>query len=180
MNKTRWIGRCVAAAATALALGGATSAVGAVDMFLKLDGIPGEALAKGHEKEIDILTLSWDVSPRSGTLNGTSRACAHDISLTKYLDKATPLLLANAVAAATIPKATLTMRQAGPREADFFFLEFTQVQVTSVNHGATAGAGGPMEQITLQAATIKVTFRPQKADGSLDAPIVTTITRNNC
>ena len=34
----------------------------AFDMFLKVDGIDGESLLKGHEKEIDVLAWSWGVS----------------------------------------------------------------------------------------------------------------------
>ena len=39
---------------------------GAVDMFLKLDGIPGESTDKTHANEIDVLAWSWGMS-RTGT-----------------------------------------------------------------------------------------------------------------
>jgi type VI secretion system (T6SS) effector Hcp len=37
-----------------------------VSGFADVDGIPGESAAKGHENEIDIVTLHWCVTNQTG------------------------------------------------------------------------------------------------------------------
>ena len=69
----------------------------AVDMFLKLDGIKGESQDKSHKDEIAILAWSWGVS-NSGSAHlgggaGSGKVNIQDLSLTKYIDVATPDLV---------------------------------------------------------------------------------------
>jgi type VI secretion system secreted protein Hcp len=45
------------------------------------------------------------------------------------------------------------------------------VLVTSVSHGGSGGDGNPSENVTLSFAKIDFQYKPQKADGSLDAGI---------
>jgi type VI protein secretion system component Hcp len=70
----------------------------AVDMFLKLSNdIKGESQDHKHKDEIDVLAWSWGVS-QSGTFHqggggGSGKASFQDISVTKYVDKASNGLL---------------------------------------------------------------------------------------
>ena len=70
----------------------------AVDMFLKLDGIDGESVDKGYEKWIECLSFSWGISDGSKATNAPGkkpsarRAQVSDLSITKYLDAASPKL----------------------------------------------------------------------------------------
>jgi type VI secretion system secreted protein Hcp len=67
----------------------------AVDMFLKLDGVSGEAKddpkrSPNHGKEIDVLSWSWGMS-NSGSAHqgggaGSGKVNVQDITLTKYVD----------------------------------------------------------------------------------------------
>ena len=66
----------------------------AVDMFLKLGDVKGESAAGGHTEEIDVLAWSWGMT-QSGTTHmgsggGAGKVDVHDLSITKYVDKATP------------------------------------------------------------------------------------------
>lgn len=178
MSDSTWIKRCLMAAFAAFALCGAGVATAAVDMFLKMDGIPGESADDRHRGEIDILSFSWDIAPRTGDLTGrTARVCAHDISFVKNIDKASPLLISGAVLGSIIPKATLTLRKAGEGAQEFFVLELTTVVVSSVSHNVSGRSSSLIEQFTLNFASAKVSYRPQKPDGSLDTPIVSTVNR---
>ena len=178
MNKTQWLKRFLFSAFLALALCGAGFASAAVDIFLKLDGIPGESLDARHPGEIEIISFAWDISPKTGDLTGrTARVCAHDLAFVKNIDKASPLLISNAVLGTVLPTATLTLRKAGGSAQEFFVIVLTTVTVSSVNHSVNGGASSLLEQFTLNFAAATLTFRPQKADGSLDTPIVTTVNR---
>ena len=69
----------------------------AVDAFLKLDGVKGESVSKGHQGEIDVLSWAWGLSQsgttHSGTGGGAGKVNVQDISFTHYVDAATPNLI---------------------------------------------------------------------------------------
>ena len=178
MNTTQWLKRFLVSGAAALALCGAGVAAAAFDMFLKADGIPGESSDDRHKGEIDILSFSWDISPKTGDLTGrTARVCAHDLAFVKNIDKASPLLISSAIVGTIIPTATLTLRKAGGTPQEFFVIVLTTVTVSSVSHSVDGGSSSLLEQFTLNFASATVSFRPLKADGSLDTPIVATVAR---
>jgi type VI secretion system secreted protein Hcp len=169
--------RILLAGAVATALCGATVAAAAVDMFLKMEGVPGESTDEKHKGEIDIVSFGWDVSPKSGDLVGrTAKVCAHDISFVKNVDKASPLLVSNAVIGTTFPRAILSVRKPGAGNQEFMTLELIQVQVSSVSH-SVSGSGNSLETFTLNFASVTFTIKPQKADGTLDTPIVGNVAR---
>ena len=64
--------------------------------------------------------------------------------------------------------ATLTQRKAGKGQQEFLIFKMNDVIVTSV----TQASGNPdSETVTLTFAKVDVEYKPQKADGSLDAGI---------
>ena len=68
----------------------------AVDMFLELEGVDGEAKDDTHKDNIDIMAWSWGIS-QSGTFQtggggGSGKASFQDISISKYVDKSSPVL----------------------------------------------------------------------------------------
>src|SRR5919197_1518553 len=69
----------------------------AVDMFLHVDGIKGESRDAQHKDDIDVLAWSWGAS-NSGSAHmggggGSGKVNVQDLSITKYVDKSSPLLL---------------------------------------------------------------------------------------
>ena len=72
--------------------------VGAVDMFLKIDGVEGESKDQSHRDWIDVLSFDMSVSRPIGPGAGGGRAGgqaaeASDLSLSKYIDKSSPKLV---------------------------------------------------------------------------------------
>ena len=68
-----------------------------IDILLKIEGVDGESVIQDHEGEIDVLAWSWGLS-QSGSMHvgggaGSGKVNVQDISLTKYVDKATPSLM---------------------------------------------------------------------------------------
>ena len=159
-----------AAVMAALALPVAASAA-AVDYFLKIDGIDGESTDDKHKNEIDIESWSWGVSQASPSATGraTTRPCVAPISFTKLIDKATPLLMANAVSGMVIPKATLTARKAGAGQQEFLKIELKTILVSSYQTGGSS-SNVPVDQFSLNFAGMSVEYRVQKPDGSLGDP----------
>jgi type VI secretion system secreted protein Hcp len=147
----------------------------AVDMFLKLEGIDGESVDKSHGKEIDVLAWSWGMS-QSGTFHvgaggGAGKANFQDISVTKWIDKSSPTLMAKIATGDHVKKATLTVRKAGKTPLEYVIIEMEKVMITSLSTGGSGGEDRLTENITLNFAKVKVKYVPQKEDGSGDPAV---------
>ncbi|MBR9985433.1 MAG: type VI secretion system tube protein Hcp [Desulfosarcina sp.] len=147
----------------------------AVDITLKIDGINGESKIDGHEKEIDVLAWSWGVS-QSGSMHvggggGAGKANIQDVSVTKYVDKASTNLLRKCCNGAHLKKAIMTVRKSGENPVDYVVIQMEPIMVTSVSTGGSGGEDRLTENITLNFAKVKFSYTPQKDDGSADAAI---------
>jgi len=177
MNRVLWLKKALMAGTAAAALCGANVAAAAVDMFLKMDGIAGESTDERHRGEIDILSFGWEIAPKSGDLVGrTAKVCAHDISFVKNVDKASPLLVQNAIVGSLIPAVQLSVRKAGAGQQEFIVIELTNVLISSVSHSVSSSTS-QLETFTLNFASGKFTFKPQRADGSVDQAVVGQVSR---
>lgn len=176
MMNAKALNRPLLLLAACLCLASAGSALAAVDMFLKVDGIKGESTDKAHKDEIDVLSWSWGVSAREEARAG-KRGCVQAVSLTKLVDRATPPLVGAAALGTLIPKAVLTVRKPVGTSAglEFLTLELNQVLVTSVQQAASNGQDQFVEQVTLKADSILVSYRSQNPDGSAGAPVTASV-----
>jgi type VI secretion system secreted protein Hcp len=147
----------------------------AVDMFIKIDGVKGEAHDDKHKDEIDVLAWSWGAS-NSGSMStggggGSGKVNVQDISITKYVDKSSPLLLGRCCQGAHISTATLTVRKAGTNPLEYIKLTLSEILVSSISTGGSGGADRLTENITLNFAKFKIEYTPQKADGSAEGAV---------
>jgi type VI secretion system secreted protein Hcp len=147
----------------------------AVDITLKIDGVDGESVIDGHEGEIDVLAWSWGVN-QSGSMHvggggGAGKVNVQDVSITKYVDKASTNLLRKCCNGAHLKEATLTVRKAGESPVDYVAIKMEPVMVTSVSTGGSGGEDSLTENVTLNFAKLKFSYTPQKEDGTPDAAI---------
>ena len=68
----------------------------ALDLFLKLDGIDGEAQDSKHQDEIDVLSYTWGMT-QSGTTHmgggsGSGKVDVQDLGIVKFVDRSTPAI----------------------------------------------------------------------------------------
>lgn len=145
---------------------------GAVDMFFKIGTIKGESRDITHKEEIDVLAWSWGAS-NSGTTHiggggGAGKASVQDIAFTKYIDKSSPTLLLYTMNGKYIPDAKLTVRSAGGAAVEFLTIELKDLIVNSVSNGGSGGQDRLTENVSLNFAAYRLTYTPQKADGSAD------------
>ena len=146
----------------------------AADIFAKLGDIKGESLDDKHKDEIEVLSYSWGVT-NSGSMNygsggGEGKASFHDLSFTLKIDKASPVLMQACATGVHLKEATITHRKAGKGQQEFLVIKMNDVIITGVTHGGT-GSDGSSENETLAFGKVNVEYKPQKADGSLDAGI---------
>jgi type VI secretion system secreted protein Hcp len=145
----------------------------AVDMFLKLDGVKGEAQDKTHGQEIDVLAWSWGMS-QSGTMHigtggGGGKVAVHDIAVTKWIDKSSPVLMQYCSSGKQFNEGVLTVRKAGGKAPlEYVVITMKDVIVTSLSTGGSGGEDRLTENVSLNFREVKVEYQPQKADGTAD------------
>ena len=148
----------------------------AIDCFLELGDIKGESRDSEFPDLIDVLAWSWDVS-QSGTMHlgpggGGGKANVNDLSLTIWIDRSYPSLMQACCAGKHFPTATLTCRKAGgDRAVPYVTMEMEELLVSAVSPGGSGGDDRFTANITLNFARFKVTYTPQRPDGSADTPI---------
>jgi type VI secretion system secreted protein Hcp len=145
----------------------------ASDIFAKIGDIKGESLDDKHKDEIEVLSFSWGVSNTgsmaAGSGGGEGKATFHDLSFVHNVDKASPVLMQACATGTHLKEATITHRKAGKGQQEFMIVKMNDVIITSVTHGGSGD--GHSENVSLAFAKVNVEYKPQKADGSLDAGI---------
>lgn len=146
-----------------------------VDMFLKLGDVKGESVDAKHKDETDILAWSWGMS-QSGTAQmggggGAGKVSVQDLSLTKYVDKGSPVLMVACCNGKHFKEGLLTVRKAGENPLEYIKISMKEILVSSISTGGSGGEDRLTENVSLNFAEFKVEYTPQKDDGSGDAVI---------
>lgn len=146
-----------------------------VDYFLEIDGIKGESQDAKHKGKIDVQSWSWGESNSgshsAGGGGGAGKVNMQDFHFTMHMSSATPNLLLACASGDHIKKAQLICRKAGKEQQEYLTIDFDDLMISSYQTGGSAGASMlPIDQISFNYSKIKMTYKPQKADGSLDSP----------
>lgn len=147
----------------------------AVDIFLKLDGIKGESADDKHKGEIEVLAWGWGASQLgtagTATGGGAGKVNVQDLSVTKFIDKASTDLFLATCTGKHLKKATLTVRKAGEKPLEYLIVDMENVFISSVSPGGSRGDDRLTENISLNFAKFEMKYVPQKEDGSGDSPV---------
>src|SRR5580765_1562934 len=146
-----------------------------VDYFLKFDGIKGESADAKHKDEIDIEAWSWGEThasgPAGGGGGGGGKVQMQDFHFVMQLNKASVSLMKACATGQHIKDATLSARKAGKEQLDYLTIKFSDVLISSYQTGGSEGETTPIDQVAFNFAKLDVMYKPQKADGTLDAGI---------
>jgi len=145
----------------------------AADIFAKIGDIKGESIDAKHKDEVEVLSWSWGVqqsgSITQGSGGGAGKANFNDFNFTHRVDKSSPILMRACATGEHIKDATITVRKAGKGQQEFLVIKMNDVLITSVNPGGSGEGAGTAESVGMQFAKVDLEYKPQKADGSLDA-----------
>ncbi len=149
----------------------------AVDMFLKLDGIKGESQDHKHKDEIHIESFSWGMNQTgahgTGGGGGAGKVAVHDISVTKYVDKASPILMAHCANGKHIKEALVTFRKAGEKPLEYLKIKLTDLLVSNIQEAGHGGGDLMTENLSLNFAIVNVEYQQQsKTGGAEGGPVV--------
>lgn len=148
----------------------------AVDYFLKIDGVPGESQDDKHKDEIQLLSFSFGET-NAGTFaagggGGAGKVQMQDFHFVMNVNKASPKLFLKCANGEHIKSATLTARKAGKDQLDYFVVKFSDLLISSYQTSGQADAGNlPLDQISFNFAAIDLTYKEQKADGTLGGSV---------
>lgn len=144
------------------------------DMHLKFTGgklkIEGSSAHSKHKGEIPILAWSWGAS-NTGDLHGGNttsggKANVQDISITKYVDSCSNVLLNAVCTGARIDSAVLYVTNAVGDQTDFLTLTLSNgVLITSWSSGGSGGEDKLTENLSLHFGKFEFSFQPQTPEG---------------
>src|SRR2546421_11186279 len=150
----------------------------AVDYFLKIEGIEGEAKDDKHKNQIEIESFSWG-AVNSGTHSGgggggAGKVAMQDAHFVMRVNKASPKLMLACASGEHISKAVLTCRKAGKDQQDYLVFKFSDLLVSSYQTGGSGGSNVvPTDQISSNFSKIEYEYKEQKQDGSLHGGVAT-------
>jgi type VI secretion system secreted protein Hcp len=146
----------------------------AADYFLQITGIAGESTDAKHKGWIDVDAWSWgetNTGPVSaGAGAGAGKVQMQDFNFTTRVSKASPALFLACANGQHMKEAKLAAVKSGAMQQEFLTWTFSDVLVSGYQ---TSGAEGDLvtDAVSLTFSKIKVEYRAQKADGSLDTAI---------
>ena len=148
----------------------------AVDMFLKIDGVEGESKDKAHTKQIDVLAWSWGLS-NSGSAHtgggaGSGKVNVQDVSITKWIDSASPKLVLACCEGSHYSQVLLTVRKAaGKAPLEYVKITLSEVLIAGISTGGSGGEERLTENVTLNFGKFSMDYTPQQDDGSAGTAI---------
>jgi type VI secretion system secreted protein Hcp len=145
-----------------LALPSAASA----NIFLELDGIPGESTADGFENQIELSSLQLGVG------KGSKAASFSEITVTKLLDKSSPELMLRTANGTTIPTARVRFTRQSDAKVDVYLRYcFTGVRITGFSQ--SSGGDRPSESVSFSYATIVQSYTQGSETGGAGSVFAT-------
>jgi type VI secretion system secreted protein Hcp len=147
----------------------------AVDMFIKIDTVDGEAQDTKHKKEIDVLSWSWGMT-NSGSAHigggaGAGKVNVQDLTFTKWVDSATPKLALACCSGQHFQDAVLVVRKAGEKPVEYLKIKMDGVFITSLSTGGSGGEDRLTENVTLNFSKVSLDYIPQSDKGSAGTAI---------
>jgi type VI secretion system secreted protein Hcp len=140
--------------------------VAIADMFLKVQGVTGEAADADHKGEIEVVSWSWGMQASTNVATGQAlgKSTISELHVVKRVDQASPTLMTYLRTNKVVGSALLTVRKAGTTPLEYFRIELENVRVTSVK--AESESAELVERVSLGFSKIRVSYTPQSATGA--------------
>lgn len=140
----------------------------ALELMLKLNNDREKPSSETHDSPIEVLAWSWGMSRYVGHPRDENEEFAplsmQDLSLTKYIDPSSIVLMHACNKAHVYPTATLTIKKPENPAIDYLEITFKNAQVTSMSTGGSQGEDRLTENVCLSFESADVTYQKQKED----------------
>lgn len=158
--------------ALTIAAAAATISINAsADIFAKLGDIKGESTDAKHPDQIEVLQWSWGVTgPQRKT-----PACPHEFTIDKFVDAASPFLVAAAAKGAVLADATISVNKPGKDPTDYLVMTFKEVVISGIGTRGAKGSATISESLSFNYASATIAYRSQLPDGSFGSAVTATV-----
>jgi len=150
-----------------LGFDGVHQAMAQTDTFMLVPGVKGSSIEARHKDWIEVVSLTQTLERGLERGRGTPPQCT--LEVIKNLDISGPLLWGAATTGQVFGEIQIDVQKPGEKGQIFYQIMLRNAHVTSIS---TIGNGGYIERITLDAGSVQLKFFPQKPDGSLGAPVI--------
>ncbi|AVB17723.1 Hcp1 family type VI secretion system effector [Pseudomonas savastanoi pv. retacarpa] len=153
----------------------------AFDAYLKIEGIPGEALDAQFKDWIEMedfdVGASQSASATATSAGGATggRARMSDLFFRKTVDKSTPKLHEACCSGKHFKEVTIAVNRAGTDKFKYLEIKLEEVIISSVslNGNGNVEGGFPTETVRLNYGRMQMTYTQQKrADGQSGGQVV--------
>jgi len=146
----------------------------AESMWLKIDGVEGEATDDKHPKEIGLQHWAWGmthpVAFRGGGMSG-GETNVQDLVVTKVLDKASPNLMKYCLSAKPLSEVLLTVRKRAEDPIDYLKIKMKNAIIASVADNGSGDGMPASENVSVVFDQVEVEYTPQGPDGKAQGSV---------
>jgi type VI secretion system secreted protein Hcp len=138
----------------------------AVDIFMKIDDIKGEATDDKHKDLIEVISWNWGMSQSGnahmGTGAGAGKVDVQNLTFTKYVDTSSPNLIKLCCKGKHFDTATLYVRKAASEKPmEYLKIEMYDGLISEVSVAGTGADERFVENVSLNFASFKYYYTPQ-------------------
>jgi len=130
-------------------------------MFLKMQGVTGEAADTEHKGEIEVVSWSWGMHA-AGEAAGVARIS--ELNIVKRVDLASATLMNFLRTRKVVSQAQLIVRKAGKAPLVFLKIELENVRVTALK--TETENTELVERVSLGFSKVRVSYTPQGSTGA--------------
>jgi type VI secretion system secreted protein Hcp len=133
--------------------------------FMLVPGIPGDSTNDRHKDWIDVSSVTQNF------VAGAKNTGACTVNVTKALDRSGPLIWGAAVTGQIFTEIRIDIIRTGGEQQRVYDVTLTNAVVTAITSKPT----DLNEQVTLSGSAATLRFYPQNPDGSVGAPVTSSV-----
>lgn len=144
-------------------------------IYVKYDGIDGEATHESHKKWLDVASLQWGVGRGISTPSGStanreaSEPSVSEVTLTKMLDASSPKFFTEACTGAAGKKVVIHLVTTG--SPGNTYAEYTLHEALVSSYSMSSGGDRPSESISISFTKMEFKFTPYDGNNKAGTPI---------
>lgn len=144
-------------------------------IYLKIEGIDGDATHENHKKWIDIASFQWGMGRGVSTPSGSaknreaSEPSISEIVVTKTMDGASPKIFTESATGVKGKKVEIHFVSTGSPGATYVEYELTDALISG--YSISSGGDRPTESITFNFTKIQYKFIPLNQDNEPGTPV---------
>lgn len=144
-------------------------------IYLKFDGIDGDATHEDHKKWIDVLSVSWGVGRAISTPSGStdnreaSEPSVSEISIVKMFDTASPKLFTQSCTGNEGKEVKIDLVSTGSPGVTYCTYTLTNALISS--YSVSTSGDRPTESISISFTKLEFKLTPYGADNKAGTPV---------